>query len=263
MGKTCSVSEAREYDKGQQLPGLTGKVKVVFQPRQKESSAQPGTTYQDQGIVLSDLANPKLELVVSLYDHAPYDKSIVGKVMTVTPGPKGGLKSNGSYEKEGQNGQMQTNYTAAASKACDVTFGGSGAAPSAEAPATTRSAAPQYPNRATAAPGISWSEYLDAESAIASLCIQKALAIANKHNDAVSTLCGVGFEPAQIASIAAGLRISGERAGLSIDSPTSAPTPGPSSKLVGDLTGQQGKPRRAVEPEDPGHSADPDDAFIP
>lgn len=247
MGKTCSVSEAREYDKGQQLPGLTGKVKVVFQPRQKESSAQPGTTYQDQGIVLCDLANPKLELVVSLYDHAPYDKSIVGKVMTITPGPKGGLKSNGSYEKEGQNGQMQTNYTAGASKACDVTFGG-GAAPSAEAPALTRSAAPQQPGRAPAVPGISWSEYLEAEGTITSLCIQKALAIANKHNDAVSTLCGVGFEPAQIASIAAGLRISGERAGLSIDSPTGAP---------------KAAPKKAVEPEDPGHTADPDDDFIP
>lgn len=241
MGKTCSVSEAREYDKGQQLPGLTGKVKVVFQPRQKESSAQPGTTYQDQGIVLCDLANPKLELVVSLYDHAPYDKSIVGKVMTVTPGPKGGLKSNGSYEKEGQNGQMQTNYTAAASKACDVTFGG-GAPAAANAPAAARSAAPQHAHPA-AAPSISWSEYLDAESAVASLCIQKALAIANKHNDAVSTLCGVGFEPAQIASIAAGLRISGERAGLSIDSPTGA--------------------LKAAEPEDPGHTADPEDDFIP
>jgi len=247
MGKTCSVSEAREYDKGQQLPGLTGKVKVVFQPRQKESSAQPGTTYQDQGIVLSDIASPRDEIVVSFYDHAAYDKSIVGKVMTITPGPKGGLKSNGSYEKQGNNGQSQTNYTAGASKACDVTFGG-GAAPSAEAPATTRSAAPQHANRATAAPGISWSEYLDAESAITSLCIQKALALANKHNDAVSTLCGVGFEPAQIASIAAGLRISGERAGLSIDSPTGAP---------------KAAPKKAVEPEDPGHSADPDDDFIP
>lgn len=245
MGKTCSVSEAREYDKGQQLPGLTGKVKVVFQPREKESSAQPGTTYQDQGIVLCDLANPKLEIVVSLYDHAPYDKSIVGKVMTITPGPKGGLKSNGSYEKAGQNGQMQTNYTAAASKACDVTFGG-GAAPAADAPAA-RSTSPQPASRPSATPGISWSEYLDAEGAVTSLCIQKALQIANKHNEAVSTLCGVGFEPAQIASIAAGLRISGERAGLSIDSPTGAP---------------KAAQKKAAEPEDPGPS-DPDDDFIP
>lgn len=245
MGKTCSVSEAREYDKGQQLPGLTGKVKVVFQPRERESSAQPGTTYQDQGIVLCDLTNPKLELVVSLYDHAPYDKSIVGKVMTITPGPKGGLKSNGSYEKAGQNGQMQTNYTAAASKACDVTFGG-GAAPAADAPAA-RSTSPQPASRPSATPGISWSEYLDAEGAVTSLCIQKALQIANKHNEGVSTLCGVGFEPAQIASIAAGLRISGERAGLSIDSPTGAP---------------KAAPKKAAEPEDPGPS-DPDDDFIP
>jgi len=246
MGKTCSVSEAREYDKGQQLPGLTGKVKVVFQPREKESSAQPGTTYQDQGIVLCDLANPKQEIVVSLYDHAPYDKSIVGKVMTITPGPKGGLKSNGSYEKAGQNGQMQTNYTAGASKACDVTFGG-GAAPAADAPAA-RSTAPQHASRPSAVPGISWSEYLEAEGAVTSLCIQKALQIANKHNEGVSTLCGVGFEPAQIASIAAGLRISGERAGLSIDSPSGAP---------------KAAPKKAVEPEDPGPSADPDDDFIP
>ena len=255
MGKTCSVSEAREYDKGQQLPGLTGKVKVVFQPRQKESTAQPGTTYQDQGIVLCDIANPKLEIVVSLYDHAPYDKSIVGKVMTVTPGPKGGLKSNGSYEKEGQNGQMQTNYTAAASKACDVTFGGGvGAAPTSERnyPAQVTGNVNPAGGRAAAAPGISWSEYLDAESAITSLCIQKALAIANKHNDAVSTLCGVGFEPAQIASIAAGLRISGERAGLSIDSPTGAPKAAPKHA-----------PRAAVEPEDPGPSDPADDDFIP
>lgn len=252
MGKTCSVSEAREYDKGQQLPGLTGKVKVVFPQKEKPSrnpNAAHGSTYLDQGIVLCDLADPKLELVVSLYDSAPYDKSIVGKVMTITPGPKGGLKSNGSYEKEGQNGQMQTNYTAGASKACDVTFEGGGqSAPAGAQSNASRPAAAPYVSRPSAVPGISWSEYLEAEGAVTSLCIQKALQIANKHNEGVSTLCGVGFEPAQIASIAAGLRISGERAGLSIDSPSGAP---------------KAAPKKAVEPEDPGPSADPDDDFIP
>lgn len=253
MGKTCSVSEAREYDKSQQLPGLTGKVKVVFQPREKESTAQPGTTYQEQGIVLSDIANPRDEIVVSFYDHATYDKSIVGKVMTITPGPKGGLKSNGSYEKQGQNGQTQVNYTAGASKACDVTFEGPAAGQPKSAPAGSQAAASKpagapYVSRPSAAPGLSWDEYLEAEGAVTSLCIQKALQIANKHNEGVSTLCGVGFEPAQIASIAASLRISGERAGLSIDSPTGAP---------------KAAPKKAAEPEDPGQSTDPDDDFIP
>lgn len=253
MGKTCSVSEAREYDKGQQLPGLTGKVKVVFQPREKESTAQPGTTYQDQGIVLCDLANPRDEIVVSFYDHAPYDKSIVGKVMTITPGPKGGLKSNGSYEKQGQNGQTQINYTAGASKACDVTFEGSAAgqpkpAPAGAQAAASKPAAAPHVSRPSAVPGISWTEYLDAEGAVTSLCIQKALQIANKHNEGVSALCGVGFEPAQIASIAAGLRISGERAGLSIDSPTGASKPAP---------------KKAVEPEDPGPSGNTEEDEVP
>lgn len=252
MGKTCSVSEAREYDKGQQLPGLTGKVKVVFQPREKESSAQPGTTYQDQGIVLCDLANPKLEIVVSLYDHAPYDKSIVGKVMTITPGPKGGLKSNGSYEKAGQNGQMQINYTAAASKACDVTFGG-GTAPAADAPAG-RSAAPQHASRAAAASGLSWDEYLEAEGGIYSKCLKKALEVIAANKNAVGVACDTGFEPAQVLAVANTLRISAEKFGLTVDSPSSTPTPGPSSKLVGELTGLQGKSRRAADPEDPGPS---------
>lgn len=250
MGKTCSVSEAREYDKGQQLPGLTGKVKVVFQPRQKESSAQPGTTYQDQGIVLSDIASPRDEIVVSFYDHAAYDKSIVGKVMTITPGPKGGLKSNGSYEKQGNNGQSQTNYTAGASKACDVTFGG-GAAPAAR-PGTATTPTTNQVRPTAANQGLSWEDYLATEEAIVNRCIQTACHIASTNQEAVATLCGTGFEPAQIASIASGLRMGAVAAGLTIDSPTrnqkAAPKPAP---------------RAAAEPEDPGPSdpAEDDVAF--
>ncbi len=239
MGKTCSVSEAREYDKGQQLPGLTGKVKVVFNPREKESSAQPGTTYQEQGIVLSDLSNPKDEIVVSFYDHAAYDKSIVGKVITITPGPKGGLKSNGSYEKQGNNGQSQTNYTAGASKACDVTFGG-GASPAAPQAPRNYPATGSPATRPAAVPGLSWEDYLAAEESIVNRCIAAACRIASTNQEAVATLCGTGFEPSQIHAIATGLRMGAITAGLTMDSPTRAP-------------------KAAVEPEDPGPQADPDD----
>ncbi len=246
MGKTCSVSEAREYDKGQQLPGLTGKVKVVFNPREKESTAQPGTTYQEQGIVLSDLTNPRDEIVVSFYDHAAYDKSIVGKVMIITPGPKGGLKSNGSYEKQGQNGQSQTNYTAGASKACDVTFGG-GAAPAAR-PSTAPTHTANQVRPTAANQGLSWEDYLATEEAIVNRCIQTACRIASTNQEGIAALCGTGFEPAQIASIATGLRMGAMTAGLTIDSPTrnqkAAPKPAP---------------RAAVEPEDPGPQDDPED----
>ncbi len=252
MGKTCSVSEAREYDKGQQLPGLTGKVKVVFNPREKESSAQPGTTYQEQGIVLSDITNPRDEIVVSFYDHAAYDKSIVGKVMIITPGPKGGLKSNGSYEKQGNNGQVQINYTAGASKACDVTFGG-GAAPanpqgssSKYPPQVTGNVAPTPPRQQ--AQSLSWEDYLATEESIVNRCVQAACRIASANQEGIAALCGTGFEPAQIAAIASGLRMGAMTAGLTIDSPTrnqkAAPKPAP---------------RAAVEPEDPGPQDDPED----
>lgn len=245
MAKTCSVSEAREYDKGQQLPGLTGKVKVVFNPREKESSAQPGTTYQEQGIVLSDLSSPKDEIVVSFYDHAAYDKAIVGKVMTITPGPKGGLKSNGSYEKQGNNGQTQVNYTAGASKACDVTFAG-GAAPAAQPQRSASTGAPSA--RPAAAPGLSWEDYLATEESIVNRCIATACRIASTNQEAVATLCGTGFEPSQIHAIATGLRMGAITAGLTIDSPTRA------AKVA-----NKPAPRAAVEPEDPGPQADPDD----
>ena len=195
-----------------------------------------------QGIVLKDLADPSIEITLNLMDHAPYDQSIVGKTLQVIGEGKSQVKSEGEYKGK---------FYFKAGRGCDVTFEGPATGQPKPTPAgaqASRPAAAPHVSRPSATPGISWSEYLDAEGAVASLCIQKALQIANKHNEAVSTLCGVGFEPAQIASIAAGLRISGERAGLSIDSPTGAP---------------KAAPKKAAEPEDPGQSADPDDDFIP
>lgn len=238
--KFSSVSEAREFGKGQPLPGLTGKVARVWPQEQKEYNGDP---YMKQGIVLKDLVDPSVEITLNLMDHAPYDQSIVGKTLQVIGEGKSQVKSEGEYKGK---------FYFKAGRGCDVTFEGPSAgqpksAPAGAQAAASKPAAAPHVSRPSTAPGISWSEYLDAEGAVTSLCIQKALQIANKHNEGVSTLCGVGFEPAQIASIAAGLRISGERAGLSIDSPTGAP---------------KAAPKKAAEPEDPGPS-DPDDDFVP
>lgn len=226
--KFSSVSEAREFGKGQPLPGLTGKVARVWPQEQKEYNGDP---YMKQGIVLKDLADPSVEITLNLMDHAPYDQSIVGKTLQVIGEGKSQVKSEGEYKGK---------FYFKAGRGCDVTFGG-GAAPAARpaaAPAATNQARPAPANQ-----GLSWEDYLVTEEAIVNRCIQTACRIASANQEAVATLCGTGFEPAQIASIASGLRMGAVSAGLTIDSPTrnakAAPKPAP---------------RAAVEPEDPGPS---------
>jgi hypothetical protein len=263
MALKLSVSQAREADKGNPFPGLIGKVKVVFTQKEKESknpNAAPGSIYLDQGVVLCDQSDPKQEIVVSFYDRAAFGKDITGQVMEITPGPKGGLKSNGSYEKE-YNGNSQTVYTATVTAACEVTFGG-GAAPAAAparpaaasqpgrpAPAAPQAPAPRPPAPAAVHQGnLSWAEYLQIEGEIMTRCLQTSAAILAKNAEAIAALTGVGPEPAQVVELAIGLRMGGAKVGLTHDSRF-------------DLPGRTTiNPPAALAPEDPGQGPEAEDS---
>jgi len=232
--KFSSVSEAREFGKGQPLPGLTGKVARVWPQEQKEYQGEP---YMKQGLVLKDLEDPSVEITLSLMDHAPYYQTIVGKTLQVIGEGKSQVKSEGEYKGK---------FYFKAGRGCDVTFLG-GASPqdparqpsSAQRPApTTNQVRPTPANQS-----LSWEDYLATEEAIVNRCIASACRIASTNQEGIAALCGTGFEPAQIASIATGLRMGAMTAGLTIDSPTrnQKATPKPA-------------PRAAVEPEDPGPS---------
>lgn len=262
MALKLSVSQAREADKGNPFPGLIGKVKVVFPQKEKESknpNAAPGSTYLDQGVVLCDQADPKQEIVVSFYDRAAFGKDITGQVMEITPGPKGGLKSNGSYEKE-YNGQSQTVYTATVTAACEVTVGG-GAPAAAPAPARPPAAtqpgrpAPQAPAPRPPAPAappqgaLSWEEYLQIEGEIMTRCILAATRILSTTNTAIAALTGAGPETAEVVELAIGLRMGGAKVGLTHDSRF-------------DLPGRATiNPPAALSPEDPGPGLEDEPPF--
>jgi len=232
---TLTVLQARQLEKGQPMPGLTGRVKVVFPPKMRESKLNEGETYSDQGIVITDLADPKSELILSFYDHPPFPATIAGKVISVIPGAKGtGLKSNGSYIKQDRQGNDQINYTAGASASCEVTF--EGVAPAAPVqpprPAPAQSPVPRaalapaaQPVQAQFPPSTnqSWAEYLEVESAIMGMCISAACGILAKKNEAIATICGEGPTPAQVVELAVGLRMGGTKSGLTHASRMSKP----------------------------------------
>jgi hypothetical protein len=229
--KIASVTEARDYGDKQPLPGLTGKVKHVFET--KTGTSAKGDDWTMQGIVLSDPADPKIEVTLTLWNHAPYDDSIKGKTITVMPGPKGGLVGAEPYEKTKKDGSTETIYKVQANRSCDVTFGGG--APAAKAPAqqaarqATQQAGPgpkvTQPPPTTAGKRWTWNEFLDEEGVIMEMCINKAAAIASSTAEAVGQVCGTGFEPDQIASIASSLRIEAGKAGLNASTPIKAAAP--------------------------------------
>lgn len=214
--KLASVSEAREYGNKQPLPGLTGKVKVVFKP--KTGTAADGNEWTNQGIVLADLNDPKVEVTLTLWNHAPYDDSIKGKVVTILPGPKGGLAGAEPYVKTKPDGSEETIYKVQASKMCDVTFGGGQPATQAPKPAQApqrQAAVPSpTPQAPRPAPAWTWQEFIDTEAVVQEMCLRKAAAIAAAVNTDVGATCGEGLGPAQVASIAMALRIEGQKAGL-------------------------------------------------
>lgn len=219
MSLKLSVTQAQQVDKGAQIPGLIGKVKKVF-PQKQGTRPNTEETYVEQGIVICDTANPKVEIVLAVYDQAPYDASIEGKIVEVTPGQKGGLRGGGSYE----NKRNEIVYKLQASKMCTLEFGGAAPAATGHAPAP----APQRPATPAPAPApaprasMSWADYIACEEEIMGRCIEAACRICQKSSDKVA------WEAPQIASIAATIRIEAAKNGLGVNSPLGGVTKAPS-----------------------------------
>ena len=226
---TLTVAQAKQAGKGQQLSGLVGRVKVVFKVKTGESDNGPWTS---QGLVLSDLTNPADEVILTLWNHPPYDDAIKGKVATVLPtGTKGGLKGAGTYDKETPKG-TETHYKVDANKSCDITFDDGGG--QAQRPAQQ----PQQNQRASAPAGIAappqtglraavqggtddWESMLAKEMRVVSKCMETALEIARQHNQDVGEITGAGFTSADIIELTTHIRITGERQGMRTQSPLS------------------------------------------
>jgi hypothetical protein len=207
--KLETVSESINYAKGQPLPGLTGKVVKVWTQDAKQRT--DGEEYLKQGIVIADLNAPKTEVTVNFYDHAAYGNDIVGKVVIITPGPKGGLKSAGPWKEK---------FYVDCSKACDVTFEGAsqGATPRpapSPAPAAQRPAAPAAPARAVTR--TTWREHASAQGQIIRIALAEARQIA-REIEMEGGMDGGGLSSDNLVAMAMNIVISGERSGLSIDS---------------------------------------------
>lgn len=237
MSLKLSVTQAQQVDKGAQIPGLVGKVKKVF-PQKQGTRPNTEETYVEQGIVICDTSNPKAEIVLAVYDQAPYDSSIEGKTIEVTPGSKGGLRGGGSYE----NKRNETVYKLQASKMCTLEFGGSAApARPAHAPAQSQAPRPAAPSAPAPAPraSMSWADYLACEEEIMGRCIETAIKICSKTDGRVA------WDAPQIASIAATLRIEAAKNGLGVNSP-----------LGGSTKAAPARPTPAAAPTDETPAAD-------
>lgn len=208
--KVESVAGAVEYAKGQPLPSLTGKVVKVWSQDTKQRT--DGEEYLKQGVVISDLNAPKTEVTVNLYDHAAYDNTIVGKVITIVPGPKGGLKSAGPWKDK--------SYVDC-SKACEITFDGPSNASPAQRSAPTAShqapAAHQAPQRQAPVQKTTWRDHIAAQGSIIRIALGEARQIA-REIEMEGGVDGGGLSGDNITAIAMSLVISGERSGLTIDS---------------------------------------------
>lgn len=248
---TLTVAQAKEADQNQPISGLKGRVKVVFKPRTGNSN---GRDWSNQGIVVADLSDPKQEVTLTVWNQPEYDDSIKGKVITVTPGPKGGLKGGGTYEKTGRNG-AELVYKVDADKSCDIVFddgGGQAQRPAQQPQQSQRAAAPAgAPQRnAPAQPqspaqgGMDWTTFLAKEQKIMSLCVEAAARVCAAHAQDISEITGGGVDGSAFMSLVATIRISGQRAGLDAFSPT---------KLAA----------TSHPPVDPGQSGGPDDDDVP
>lgn len=229
---TLTVAQAKEAAQNQPISGLKGRVKVVFKPRTGNSN---GRDWSNQGIVVADLANPKEEVTLTVWNQPEYGEDIKGKVIQVMPGPKGGLKGGGTYEKNGKQGP-ETIYKVDADKSCDITFEDAGGQPQ-QAPRPTQQSQP--PQRTSAPAGIAaapemglraavrgvsdWETYLAKEKQIMMRCVQAAAKIAKDEEPTVANVAGAGLDAANIVSLAVAIRISGERQGLGVNSPLFAP----------------------------------------
>jgi hypothetical protein len=247
---TLTVAQAKEADQNQPISGLKGRVKVVFKPRTGNSN---GRDWSNQGIVVADLNNPKEEVTLTVWNQAEYDDSIKGKVITVAPGPRGGLKGGGTYEKTGRNG-VELVYKVDADKSCDITFddgGGQAQRPAQQPQQNQRAAAPtglaappQTGLRAAVQGGTDdWQSMLAKEMRVLSKCMETAIEIAKAHNQEVGEITGAGFTSADIIELTTHIRITGERQGMRTQSPLSKAASHP--------------------PVDPGQSGGPDDDDVP
>lgn len=242
---TLTVAQAKEAGQNQPISGLKGRVKVVGKTRSGNSN---GRDWSNQWFVLADLTNPREEVMLTVWNQPEYGQDIKGKVMQIMPGPKGGLKGDGTYEKNGQNG-MEIQYKVAADKSCDITFDDAGGQPqqaprAAQAPQRTSApagppAAPQAGLRA-AVQGVSdWETFLAKEKQIMMRCVQAAAKLAKDEEGTVASVTGTGLDSANIVSLAVAIRISGERQGLGVNSPLFAPEKGRASHAPVD-PGQDG-----------------------
>ena len=246
---TLTVAQAKQAGKGQQLSGLVGRVKVVFKVKTGESDNGP---WSSQGIVLSDLTNPADEVILTLWNHPPYDDSIKGKVATIMPtGTKGGLKGAGTYDKDTPKG-TETHYKVDANKSCDITFDDAvgqtqqASRPTQQSQPPQRTSAPAGPPAApqaglrAAVQGVSdWETFLAKEKQIMMRCVQAAAKLAKDEEQTVASVTGTGLDSANIVSLAVAIRISGERQGLGVNSPLFAPEKGRASHAPVD-PGQDG-----------------------
>lgn len=206
--KLETVSESINYAKGQPLPGLTGKVVKVWTQDAKQRT--DGEEYLKQGIVIADLNAPKTEVTVNFYDHAAYGNDIVGKVITITPGPKGGLKSAGPWKEK---------FYVDCSKACDVTFEGNSAPAFRPAPAAAvaQGAPKPAPAPVRQQAKTTWREHAAAQGQIIRIAITEARQIA-REIEMEGGVDGGSLSSDNIVAMAMNIVISGERSGLSIDS---------------------------------------------
>jgi hypothetical protein len=250
---TLTVAQAKEAAQNQPISGLKGRVKVVFKPRTGQSN---GRDWSNQGIVVADLTDPKEEVTLTVWNQAEYGDNIKGKVIQVMPGPKGGLKGGGTYEKNGKQGP-ETIYKVDADKSCDITFDDAGGQ-TQQAPRPTQQSQP--PQRTSAPAGIAaapemglraavrgvsdWETFLAKEKQIMMRCVQAAAKLAKDEEGTVANVAGAGLDAANIVSLAVAIRISGERHGLGVNSPLFAP---------------QNQKSTSHPPEDPGQDGSGDD----
>ena len=257
---TITVAQAKEAAQNQPISGLKGRVKVVGKTRSGNSN---GRDWSNQWFVLADLSNPREEVMLTVWNQPEYGQDIKGKVIQILPGPKGGLKGDGTYEKNGQNG-VEIQYKVAADKSCDITFE-EGTFQSQQPQQAPRPAQQSQPPQRTSAPagapaapqaglraavqGVSdWETFLAKEKQIMMRCVQAAAKLAKDEEGTVANVTGAGLDAANIVSLAVAIRISGERQGLGVNSPLFAP---------------QNQKSASHPPEDPGQDGNGDSDDVP
>jgi len=224
-----------QYQDKQEIPGIRGIIKVVFNPKaagKPRGNLPPGTK---QGIVIT--LDDGGEAIVNIYDAIEVPRSMAGKELVAAPGRDGNGKVGGLvYSPWEKPGSGEVSYYVDARKQSSVTIGGVSVdelgrapAPPAQgqrppaAPPANQSAPQAGTSQRAGAHAPTWSESVPGLEAAYNLCLNAAIRVIDKNSGEIARITGESPTGHMVCTVAASLFIECRKIGCPVPPVSKAP----------------------------------------